>query len=42
MTRIVQAQRSTFFCPGCQPRGRRGAGGRRPGRSGRTRTAGIR
>jgi formamidopyrimidine-DNA glycosylase len=42
VTRIVQAQRSTFFCPGCQPRGRRGAGGRRPGRSGGTRTAGIR
>ena len=42
VTRIVQAQRSTFFCPGCQPRGRRGAGGRRPDRSGRTRTAGIR
>ncbi len=24
--RIVQAQRSTFFCPGCQPRRRRSAG----------------
>lgn len=36
VTRIVQAQRSTFFCPGCQARGRRWSLG-----SGRTRTAGI-
>ncbi|NBX29327.1 hypothetical protein EBR04_02565, partial [bacterium] len=33
VTRIVQAQRSTFFCPGCQPRGRRGP--RRGGEPGR-------
>lgn len=27
--RIVQAQRSTFFCPGCQPLSRRGSSRKR-------------
>lgn len=31
--RIVQAQRSTFYCPGCQPRRRRRQPLRRPARS---------